>query len=119
MFKVPEKFRVTDGYMKSTEKNGNNGVFIIAYNFNGIKQSCLCIASDGGGWEHVSASRKDRCLTWEEMCIIKSIFWEDSDCVIQYHPPKDQYVNNHEYCLHLWRPIDQILPMPPKIFVGI
>lgn len=69
-------------------------------------------------WEHVSASRTDRMPTWEEMCRVKDIFWDDTDCVIQYHPPKSDYVNNHLFCLHLWRPIGIELPRPDSIFVG-
>lgn len=77
------------------------------------------IASWGEGWEHVSISLKKRCPTWEEMCFFKDIFWNDNECVIQYHPPRKNYVNCHKYCLHLWRPINEQVPMPPKILVGI
>lgn len=70
------------------------------------------------GWEHVSVSRRDRCPTWDEMCLVKSIFWDEDDCVIQYHPPRSEYVNNHPNCLHLWRPIGVSLAMPPSIMVG-
>ena len=76
------------------------------------------IASEEMGWEHVSVSRSDRSPTWEEMCQVKDLFWDDTDCVIQYHPPKSDYVNNHPYCLHLWRPIGIELPRPPSFFVG-
>ena len=70
------------------------------------------------GWEHVSVSRRDRCPTWDEMCLVKALFWDEEDCVIQYHPPRSEYVNNHPNCLHLWRPIGVSLPMPPSIMVG-
>lgn len=46
------------------------------------------IASWGGGWEHVSVSLSNRCPTWEEMCMVKDIFWGEDECVIQFHPPK-------------------------------
>ena len=52
------------------------------------------IASDGaewpyGGmaWEHVSVSRPDRCPTWDETCAVKRLFWDDEECVLQFHPP--------------------------------
>jgi hypothetical protein len=70
------------------------------------------------GWEHVSVSRQDRCPLWDEMCQIKSMFWDEDDCVIQYHPPRSEYVNLHKNCLHLWRPIGIELPMPDSIMVG-
>lgn len=76
------------------------------------------IASWGGGWEHVSVSLSRRCPTWEEMCIIKDIFWDDEECVVQYHPPKSEYVNVHPYCLHLWKKVGVNFETPPKEFVG-
>lgn len=84
-----------------------------AWQINGLK----VIASWGMGWDHVSVSLERRCPTWEEMCWIKSQFFEDEECVIQYHPPKSEYVNNHPHCLHMWRPHDAEIPLPPKHFV--
>lgn len=117
MFHVPDKFRVVTGpFASSKEADGNNGAFFVKVKHNQILK---VIASDGAGWEHVSVSREDRCPSWDEMCQIKDIFWDTSDCVVQYHPPKEEYVNNHQFCLHLWRPIFTALPMPPSIFVGM
>ena len=76
------------------------------------------IASWGGGWEHVSASFRRRCPAWAEMCMLKEIFWRDDECVVQYHPPKSEYVNNHPFCLHLWKRIGHEFETPPSIFVG-
>lgn len=77
------------------------------------------IVSWGLKWEHVSVSIIDenRCPTWEEMCFIKNLIWDMEECVIQYHPPESLYVNNHPYVLHLWKPLEEEIPMPPKIFV--
>lgn len=64
-------------------------------------------------WEHVSVSRPDRCPTWEEMCAVKDMFWADDECVMQLHPPKADYRNLHQFCLHLWRPRrGQMIPRP-------
>ena len=53
------------------------------------------------------------------MCFIKDVFWDEEDVVIQYHPKKSEYVNRHENCLHLWRPVlDDPIPTPPKELVG-
>jgi len=82
-------------------------------------KTLLVIASDGGGWEHVSVSLANRCPTWKEMCRVKDLFWDEDELVIQYHPAKDQYVNNHKHCLHMWKPQDVEVPIPPKIMVGI
>jgi len=101
MFKVPEKYRVTSGPMASDSRYGNNGQFKVK--LIKLKRPVLCQASDGAGWEHVSVSLLDRCPSWEEMCKIKALFWSDEDLVVQFHPPKSDYVNNHPHCLHLWR----------------
>lgn len=77
------------------------------------------IASWGMGWEHVSVSTERRCPLWDEMCYIKSLFWRDDESVVQFHPSRDRYVNNHPYCLHLWRPTEETFPMPPTYMVGV
>jgi hypothetical protein len=73
----------------------------------------------GEGWEHASISipGQKRTPTWAEMCMFKDIFWHEEELVIQIHPPKSQYVNNVDNCLHLWRPIEKEIPQPKKIFV--
>lgn len=120
MFKVPEKYRLQKGYMGSDSSYGNNGVFLIPQ----LGVTITCIASDGLGWEHVSVSLIDkngtvkRTPTWESMNRVKDLFWSEDDCVIQYHPPKEDYINNHNYCLHLWRPIGVEIVRPPSILIG-
>ena len=64
-----------------------------------------------------SAQRKC-CPTWDEMCAIKDMFFGEDERVMQFHPPKSEYINNHPYCLHLWRPIDAEIPRPPAFMVG-
>lgn len=75
------------------------------------------IASWGEGWDHVSVSLEHRCPTWDEMCFVRDFFFNPDECVVQYHPAEENYINDHDYCLHLWRPQNQEIPMPPKIFV--
>ena len=77
------------------------------------------IASIGMGWDHVSVSRSNRCPNWPEMCFIKDIFFEEDEVVVQYHPKKEEYINNLEYCLHMWKPQGIEIPRPPSILVGI
>lgn len=112
--KVPEQYRVKDGMLGSDESYGNNGLFMIPFE----SYTLQVIASDGEGWEHVSVSLNNRTPNWREMCHIKSLFWSEEDCVVQYHPPKSEYVNNHDHCLHLWKPVGKDIPMPPSILVG-
>lgn len=114
-----DKYRDRDFERQYYSCNGDagNGVFRVPV---GGKMFNV-VASNGGGWEHVSVSpanrKRKRAPTWEEMCEIKRMFFEDEEAVIQYHPPRSEYVNIHPYCLHLWRPTFQEMPRPPKIFV--
>lgn len=122
MFHVPEKFRIRVGAMASDESDGNNGCFeLIRHMYKGKtkRYTMNVIASDGMGWEHVSVSLPTRAPTWEEMCWVKSLFWDREDCVMQLHPPESEWVNNHPHCLHLWRPVSAEIPRPPMITVGM
>lgn len=75
------------------------------------------IFSWGLGWEHASVSLPWRCPTWQEMCFVKDTFWRLDECVVQFHPPQENYVNDNNNCLHLWRPIKEQILMPPQICV--
>ena len=87
------------------------------------------IFSNQLGWEHLSVSTPSKTPTWDQMCKMKEIFWKDDETCIEYHPAKDQYVNMHSHCLHIWRPVidDNFLnepeskeqfPVPPHFLVG-
>lgn len=110
-----ESCRVTTGRFASNRLFGCNGLFhMTTPNRIGLR----VMISDGLGWEHVSVSlikweTKKRVPTWEEMCWIKDQFFYPEEVVIQYHPAKSKYVNLHPYCLHLWRPTAEALPVPP------
>jgi hypothetical protein len=123
MMHVPNEYRlVHHPILGSTEKAGNNGAFDIPYSKNYRDYTLIVVASDGGGWEHVSVSimgKPNQTPTWEMMCFVKDLFWDDEDVVMQFHPPKSQYVDNHPGCLHMWRPIGKEVLIPPSIFVGL
>jgi hypothetical protein len=69
-------------------------------------QAHIVAGKNEEGWEHVSIMLCARRLpTWEEMCFVKDIFWEDEEEVVQLHPKKSQYVNMVD-ALHLWRPVN-------------
>jgi hypothetical protein len=110
-----EGFRITEGPHRSRlyEKFG-------AFAISKGKTTLFIIADDGktSGWEHVSVSTDGRCPTWEEMAYVKSLFWDPEECVIEYHPPRSQYVNRHPYCLHMWRKIGFEIPLPPRELIG-
>lgn len=113
-----EQYRETHGDF-GTAHGTPYGLFYIPVRSHVLK----VLASDGvtddelGGWEHVSVSLPNRCPNWDEMCKVKSLFWADDETVIQFHPKKTQYVNNHPYCLHLWKPCGKDIELPPTILV--
>jgi hypothetical protein len=115
-FHVPEKYRIQKGPLGTDARSGNNGAFLLPTKADA---PFFAIASDGHGWEHVSVSLPNRSPTWEEMCAVKALFWDEDDTVMQLHPARDQYVNNHPFCLHLWRPIKHVIPVPPTYLVGV
>lgn len=117
-FRVPEKYRITSGLLASSPCFGNNGAFKIPILDNAVSRVVRVIASDQEGWEHVSVSLPNSTPSWRVMCQIKDIFWGAEDCVVQYHPSREEYVNFHPHCLHLWRPVGVDFPTPPSYMVG-
>lgn len=119
-FKVPEDYRIKTGIQGSDSSFGNNGAF--SFQSTAGSRILMIIASDGMGWEHVSVhvrqGRQAVIPTWNEMCFVKNVFWDDEDVVMQLHPKKSEYVNNHAHVLHLWRPTDAEIPTPPSLLVG-
>jgi len=96
------------------------GAFLLRH--KGVKLFTISSgANTGDGWEHVSVSLTFRTPTWEEMSWVKDLFWGPEEVVMQIHPRASSYVNNHPYCLHLWKPVPPNLPLPepPEILVGI
>jgi len=130
MFHVPEQARNrSHPQYGTTSASGNNGYFDLDSCEPGWRLAILC--SDGSDpdvaekWEHVSihayknGGAKVRTPTWREMVYVKDLFWDGEDIVMQLHPRKSEYINNHPHVLHLWRPINEPIPTPPSLFVGI
>lgn len=109
--------RITTGMLGYT--SGVNGAWRIKLRGKASTLAAQVIASNGFGWEHVSITLKHGTPTWELMCQVKEIFWEPEDCVVQFHPPHSEYVNNHPRCLHLWRCTSAEMPRPPSFLVGV
>jgi hypothetical protein len=116
-----ERGRFTAGRLASDSSYGPEGAFRIQ---GPCGEELTIIASNGQliaahGWEHVSVSLRRRNPNWQEMCFVKDLFWDDAETVIQFHPAKLAYVNNHPHCLHLWRHAKDGHPLPPALLVGI
>ena len=122
MNKKLENYRVKNG-MWATEEGDSKGLFFVpvkAHAIAGPKLKVLSSPFDSeNGWQHVSVSLPGRCPSWMEMAKIKTLFWGEDETVLQFHPKKSEYVDNHPYCLHLWKKIGQEHELPPTILTGI
>ncbi len=130
-FHVPEQARdTTHPQLGSDSHYGNNGMFLVGSPEPGWRLALICSDGTDGvveahGWEHVSVhayeprQMRQRTPTWKEMSFVKDLCWDGEDVVMQLHPRRSQYVNNHPHVLHLWRSRDVAIPEPPAVLVGV
>lgn len=120
------KFRVRTGAAGTNDDIGNYGAFLVQSKNHLVQLAVICADGDNEyGWEHVSlhaieikkGKRIERIPTWEEMCEVKDLFFEEDETVIQFHPAKEEYVNDNPYVLHLWRQAGINHPLPPNILI--
>jgi hypothetical protein len=76
------------------------------------------LASNGDGWDHVSVSLVSRCPRWAEMEQVKRMFFLPDEVAMQLHVPASDHISVHPYCLHLWRPHEGAIPLPPPAMVA-
>lgn len=72
----------------------------------------VVLATSNDGWEHVSVSTETAIPSPEIMSLIKEKFFEPNEFAVEFHPRREDYINNHNFCLHLWRPTAFSLPFP-------
>jgi hypothetical protein len=92
------------------------GMFIVPSPID--RKPMVVIASAAAGWDHVSVSRRERCPNWIEMSRVKDLFFNDEEIAMQLHVAKENHINDHPFCLHLWRPMNTEIPLPPAFMVG-
>ena len=109
------RWRLRTGEMGSDETAGWNGAFMVPLE----GEVWQVILSDGMGWKHLSITNAQKRVvpTWNIMCRVKDLFYADEDWVVQFHPAKADYVNDHPYVLHLWMPLNDPLPKPFVVMV--
>lgn len=112
-----ERLRVDFTSVYGSPGDEGNGAFQVKSKIDGT--TLFVIASNGGGWDHVSVSHRKRVPNWYEMEQIKALFFYDDETCMQLHVPTSDHINNHPNVLHLWRPQDVEIPRPPAIMVGI
>lgn len=116
-FSRAEKYRWRNPSLPKHSFGDPHGAFLIKR--IGLEDIRIVANNEFMGWEHVSVSlSRGKTPTWSDMCFVKDLFWEAEDCVVQFHPPKSEYVNFVDNCLHLWRWVGGEFPQPSSIMVG-
>ena len=69
------------------------------------KKYNVIAARNEDGWEHVSVSSApgSKLPSWEVLLKIKDCFWDEDEDVIHWIPKKQEYVNIHPNCMHMWK----------------
>jgi hypothetical protein len=70
-----------------------------------------CQEQDGKLWVHLSVSRKKSIPTWADLVKVKELFLGTDALAIQVLVPRSEWVNDHEFCLHLYQCLDD-RPIP-------
>lgn len=65
---------------------------------------------DGVEWLHVSFSRKSRMPDYKDIQLVKHHFFGDDKKAVMIFPEKENYINIHKYCLHLFYSAKNPLP---------
>lgn len=60
------------------------------------------VERDKNVWLHVSVAHPSRLPTYVELQEVKDVFIGQNKKAIQVFPPRNEHVNLHPYCLHLW-----------------
>ncbi len=108
--KLPDKsrpvleFEMPDGW--TLVQKGENGVACINKSKGLTVITSIDNELDGKFWLHVSVSRKSRLPSWEDLRYVKDEFIGKDKKAMQVLPPQAEYVNIHDYVLHLWHCID-------------
>jgi hypothetical protein len=117
-----ELARVRTGPIWSLPSDGMNGLFILPGPC-GADLRIICSNGDDWPfpppvWEHASVSIAHRIPNWKEMEFARELVFDETDLVLQFSVPRQDHINVHPYCLHLWRPIGVTIPLPPPATVG-
>jgi hypothetical protein len=74
--------------------------------YSGKFRGCNVMVTKDAGLYHLSLSRKDRLPSYDELKQARYQFLPDVPYVVQIFPPQEDFVNVHDFCLHLWEPKD-------------
>jgi hypothetical protein len=109
------RWRIRTGKFASDDSYAFNGQFLVPLE----GEMFLVQLSDGWGWRHLSVSNAQRRVlpTWSVITRLRDLFFPDDVWVVQMFPPKEEYVNDCPWCLHLWESLDEPMPHPSVVMV--
>jgi hypothetical protein len=61
---------------------------------------------------HLSISHPERYPTWDELADARYTLVPDQLTMAMLLPPRDEYLNVHEHCFHLWQIEDRRVTYP-------
>lgn len=64
-------------------------------------RSTVLVSIDNGKW-HLSISNRDCQPSYKEIKRARYKYLPNNIVMAQIFPPKEEFVNLHEYCHHLW-----------------
>ncbi len=106
-------------YIINNERLKINNNFLVPLNNN--KEAFVVASENFMGWNHVSAHVTEstgealkRTPSNEEMQFLRNLFFRENDVVLEFHPAKKDYVNNHSYVLHMWESTDDKFVYPKQ-----
>lgn len=90
-----------------------------------------CVIADDGvtndgpgsptGWEHCSVHMQtvhgEIAPSWNEMSRVRDLFWGEDEVIMQLHVAGVNHIDINKHVLHLWKPLNQTIPLPPKELV--
>lgn len=109
------RWRIRKGKFASTEVDGWNGHFLVPLE----GELWLVIISDGLGFKHLSVTNAQKKILpgWNILTRLKDLFYGDDEWAVVYFPAKEEYIDDHPYCHHLWCPLNDLLPKPSIVLV--
>jgi len=52
------------------------------------------------------------------MEFVRELFWQDNEVVMQLSVARSEHLSFHNFCLHMWKPLGQKIPLPPSLAVA-
>lgn len=70
---------------------------------DGLRVICSLDETQHGNLMHVSVSRAKENPSWDDLKAVRAAFFDsDIDCMMVM-PKKEDYVNIHNFCFHIWQ----------------